>query len=84
MGHSIGNVVKLEIKENGAAPFLYGFHDRGTFGGKKFEADLAECRWLPEEIEESQGSGGIGNIEGNDDFVLGSGREFHTMRGLKK
>ena len=56
MGHGVGNVVKLEIEEDGTAPFLQGLDHRGAFGSEKFEADLAERRWLPENIKESKGS----------------------------
>ena len=79
VGDGVGDVVELEIEENLAPARLHGFDDRGALCGKKFEADLAENRWLTQGVEEAEGPVGVGNIEGDDDFVLGSGRSFHTM-----
>jgi hypothetical protein len=47
---------------------------------EKFQTDFAEGG-SPEGVKETQSPVGVGNIEGDDDFVLGSGRQFHTIRG---
>jgi hypothetical protein len=74
VGNRVGNIVKLEIQEDAAAALLHGLDHRRAFCGEKFQADLAEGRGIAQGVKESEGSVGIGNIEGDDDFVLGSGR----------
>ena len=83
MSNGVGDVVKLEVEKDGAAPLLNGFDNRGPLRSEKLQADLADCRRLSEGIKQPEGAGCVGNIQGDDDFVLGSGREFHTMRRLK-
>jgi hypothetical protein len=79
VGYRIGNVVKLEVEEDFAATGLQGLNHGGAFCCEEFQSYLAKCRWLSKGIEESECSVGVRNIEGNDDFVLGSRRQFHTM-----
>jgi hypothetical protein len=73
--------MELKIQKNPTSPAPDRFHDRGTFGCEKLEPDFAECRRFLQCVKESHGTVRIGNIQGDDDFVLGSGGEFHTMRG---
>jgi hypothetical protein len=77
MGDSVRNVMKFQIEKDLAPTRLYRLDHRGTLGRKEFQTNLAEC-WgfavISYGINESQGSIGIGNIQGDDDFVLGLGR----------
>ena len=69
--------MKFQIKEDLAPPRLYRLDHGGALSREELQTDLAEC-WrfavIGYGIDESQGSFRIGNIEGDDDFVLGSGR----------
>jgi hypothetical protein len=79
MTNGVGNIVELEIQENRTASIHDGLHNRGTLSGEKFQPYLTEG-WGFQSIEQAHCALGIGNIESDDDFVLGSGRQFHTMR----
>ena len=79
MSHRVGDIVELEVEEDAAASGLHGLNHGGAFRREELQSDLAEGRWLSKGIKESECSLGVGNIKGNDDFVLGSGRQFHTM-----
>jgi hypothetical protein len=79
MGDCVGDIVELEVEEDAAATGLHGLNHGGAFCREEFQSDLAEGRWLSKGIEELECSVGVRNIEGNDDFVLGSGRQFHTI-----
>jgi hypothetical protein len=77
VGDRIWDVVELEIEEDLATACFYRLDHCWSFRREKFQAYLAECRrfaLISYGIEESKSSVGIGNIEGDDDFVLGSGR----------
>jgi hypothetical protein len=58
---------------------LHGLNNGGALCREKFQADFAEGG-SPKGVKETQSPVGVGNIEGDDDFVLGSGRQFHTIR----
>jgi hypothetical protein len=77
MGDSVRNVMKFQIEKDLAPTRLYRLDHGGALSREEFQTDLAEC-WrftvIGYGIDESQGSIRIGNIEGDDDFVLGSGR----------
>lgn len=57
-----------------------GLHNRGTLSGEELQTNLAEGG-AAEGVEQAHRPVGIGDIKGDDDFVLGSGRQFHTMGG---
>ena len=79
MCDGIWDVVEFEIQKYRAPTALDGLHDTGAFGSEELKPDLAKGRSLAQRIEQAQCSIRIGNIKGDDDFVLGSGGEFHTM-----
>ena len=81
MCNRVWDVMELQIQKNLTSPAPDRLHDRGTFGSEKLEPDFAEGRRFLQCIKESHGPVRIGNIQRDDDFVLGSGGEFHTMRG---
>ena len=77
MGDRVRDVVELQIEEDFAAASFYRLDHCGAFRREEFQANFAEYWWfalISYGIEESKSSVGIGNIEGDDDFVLGSGR----------
>jgi hypothetical protein len=59
---------------------LDGLHNRGALRGEELQTDLAEG-WRAEGVEQAHRPVAVGDIKGDDDFVLGSGRQFHTMGG---
>jgi hypothetical protein len=77
VGDGVRDVVELQIEEDLATTGFDSLHHGRSLCGEKLQADLAESRWLSvirQGVNESKGTVGIGNVEGDDDFVLGSGR----------
>jgi len=79
MGHGVGNVVELQVEEDTAAAIQDGFHDGGALGSEEFEPDFHDRGRFAQGIEKAKRTVRVGNIEGDDDFVLGTIGRFHTM-----
>jgi hypothetical protein len=71
--------MEFEIQKYRTPTAPDGLYDAGAFGGEELKPDLTEGRSFAKRIEQAQCPIRIWNIKGDDDFVLGSGGEFHTM-----
>jgi hypothetical protein len=75
----VGDVVEFEVEEYVEAFGCEGGDDVGSFCDEEFEADLDPFAGWSEAIDEGEGGGGVGEVEGDDEAVLrGWGESFHT------
>ncbi len=78
-GDGVGNVVQLEIEEDGKAAVGEGGDDGRAFGNEQLEADLEPAAGGAETVGEGESRGGVGYVERDDEAVLGwSGGVSHA------
>lgn len=70
-GHRVGNIVKLEIEEDGMAAADELFDNGWTGGGEELQADLEPVAMALEAVDEIKGSRRIGRIQGHDQSAAG-------------
>jgi hypothetical protein len=66
-GDSVGNVVELEVEEDGVAAMAELMDDGGAFGDEELEADLEPLAEALEAAGESESGRSTGVIEGDDE-----------------
>ena len=65
-GYGVGNIVQFEIEEDIVARGYDVFDDRGARGDVEFEAYFEPGAGALERVDEANGGGRVGDIEGND------------------
>ena len=70
----VRDVVEFQVEKNAVSPRLNLSDDGGTFRCEKLEPDLENATLAGKLIYQLECGFGIGGVNGDDDFLFGSGR----------
>jgi hypothetical protein len=70
-GDGVGDVVEFEIQEDVEATASESGDDLRPLGNEKFEADFDPAAGLAEALREGERRGGVGEVQSDDEAVLG-------------
>jgi hypothetical protein len=79
-GYRVGNVVELQVEEDGMAALEQRFKDGGTSGREELHTYLKPAADILEPVGEGSRRGCVGNIKGHDEALA---RLFEWLRPVE-